>query len=622
MQADVSELRAAQLGVDTIDVGGAGVNGSVNINESQAGALINAGLHFADNDAHINLAVGSGEGTHLSNSLKELSKLGVDTVTSAAGDALSVDLGGFSAAELGATGGVHLSHVGFAQGLDVTLDVANLSQLNVAAGLASDIKGDNISHVQINLADGNNDGNYQDALNRLLSDGSVSSNLTNGKPNANGDLQHYSVLKADVNELRDAGLSVNTIDVGGSSVNAAVSINETQAQNLINAGLHFASQDNVSLDLSGFTVVDGHINGTQFNNSLKHIQSLGVDAAGHEINNLGIDTVNISGIGNVTDLNELTSTLNASGISHLGIHSSDFETTGTNNSSVNDVIGSHLLKAFEDPDWVTNGVDIKLEIDDRQASANEFLTNAKQSDNLALNKIVQHGIDLLPHEGTQLSNDATWHDLVDVLKSSGLGDVEVESNANLHIGDELSAALYESGMLHALPDANIEIDVAANTKLLSTSLKAMADLGVDKVNYSAEKVFVKLGVTENELSGIHDLFSAFGLDNAGKTPQDQKIFANKAGLVLDQTSAEALGFKYSDVGLPDAADEAKVTGLMQQLSKLGITEVDVVGTNSAEVHVYSISEGTVAQTSTTTTVELLGTSNVHEDIFDQEIKKP
>jgi hypothetical protein len=93
-------------------------------------------------------------------------------------------------------------------------------------------------------------------------------------------------------------------------------------------------------------------------------------------------------------------------------------------------------------------------------------------------------------------------------------------------------------------------------------------------------------------------------------------------LVLDQTSAEALGFKYSDVGLPEAADEARVTDLMQQLSKLGITEVDVVGTNFTGVHVYSMSEGAVAQTTITTTVDLLGVSNVHEDIFDQEIKKP
>jgi hypothetical protein len=92
--------------------------------------------------------------------------------------------------------------------------------------------------------------------------------------------------------------------------------------------------------------------------------------------------------------------------------------------------------------------------------------------------------------------------------------------------------------------------------------------------------------------------------------------------VLDQASAEALGFKYSEVEQPESADEAKVTDLMQQLSKLGITEVDVVGTNSTYVHVYSMSEGAVAQTTITTAVDLLGVSNVHEDIFDQEIKKP
>ena len=263
---------------------------------------------------------------------------------------------------------------------------------------------------------------------------------------------------------------------------------------------------------------------------------------------------------------------------------------------------------------------IKLIIESADATSVESLTGPAQSDNLALNKIIEQGVDILAK--TNLADGATWDTLIETLKHAGLDNIEVESTANLHIGDELSAALYESGMLHALPDANIEIDVGADTRLLSTSLKAMADLGVDKVNYSGEKVFVKLGVAENELSGIHDLFSAFGLDNAGKSPQDQKIFTKEAGLVLDQTSAEALGFKYSDFGLPETADEAKVTDLMQQLSKLGITEVDVVGTNSTDVHVYSMSEGAVAQTTITTTVDLLGVSNVHEDIFDQEIKKP
>jgi len=262
---------------------------------------------------------------------------------------------------------------------------------------------------------------------------------------------------------------------------------------------------------------------------------------------------------------------------------------------------------------------IKLIIESADATSVESLTGPAQSDNLALNKIIEQGVDILAK--TNLADGATWDTLIETLKHAGLDNIEVESTANLHIGDELSAALYESGMLHALPDAKIEIDVAANTKLLSTSLKAMADLGVDKVN-STEKVFVKLGVTESELSGIQDLFSAFGLDSTDKSIQDQKIFAKEAGLVLDQTSAEALGFKYSDFEQPTDADEAKVTELMQQLSKLGITEVDVVGTNSTDVHVYSMSDSTVAQTMTTTTVELLGTSNVDDEIFDHVIKKP
>jgi len=200
------------------------------------------------------------------------------------------------------------------------------------------------------------------------------------------------------------------------------------------------------------------------------------------------------------------------------------------------------------------------------------------------------------------------------LSDAGLGRIEVESNASLHIADDMSAALYESGMLHALPEAYIEIDVAASTKLLNTSLKAMSDLGVDKV-HASDMVYVKLGVTEGELAGMHDLFSAFGLDSNANA--DHKLFDNAkgTGLVVDDATAKALG-----IASTNPVDEAKVADLVKQLSKLGITEVDVVHVNDDNhgmVDTFRID--TVAQTPVFTEVKLLG---VNEDIshaFDQDI---
>jgi hypothetical protein len=171
-------------------------------------------------------------------------------------------------------------------------------------------------------------------------------------------------------------------------------------------------------------------------------------------------------------------------------------------------------------------------------------------------------------------------------------------------------------MLHALPDANLAIDVAASTKLLSTSLKAMADLGVDKV-HADEKVFVKLGVAEGELAGMHDLFSAFGLDTPASA--DHKLFDNNgngAGLVLDQQSAQKLGITADQLS-DGHFSEARVADLVEQLSKLGITEVDVV--NNATTQVFHIeSTGVVAQT--LPTVEVLGSDYADGHIFDLDIK--
>ena len=408
-----------------------------------------------------------------------------------------------------------------------------------------------------------------------------------------------SSLSADLANLQDAGLTVNTLDVGGSDVNASVNISEAQAHELVSAGLHFAAQDSVTLELGGLMAADGsHVSGTHLKSSLQDLQKLGVDISGNSINNLGVDAVGISGLGGLQDLNALTASLKEVGIDHLGLHSSDLFANGQS---------TDLLSAFENNDWLKNGVDVTLEIND-QASSTVSAMDAGLSDNAALNAML--------HNGMTIGDGQTWGSLIGALHESGLGNVEIESNANVHIGDDLSAALFESGMLHALPDANIEIDVAASIKLLSTSLKAMAELGVDKV-HADEKVFVKLGVAEGELAGMHDLFSAFGLDTPASV--DHKLFDNNgngAGLVLDQQSAQKLGITADQLS-DGHFSEARVADLVEQLSKLGITEVDVV--NNATTQVFHIeSTGVVAQT--LPTVQVLGSDHADGHIFDLDIK--
>ena len=331
-----------------------------------------------------------------------------------------------------------------------------------------------------------------------------------------------------------------------------------------------------------------HSSGTSLQNAL------------HDLHKLGVDTVGISGISQLKDLNKLTTILKDAGVANLGLQSD--ELLGKDGQPTD------LFKAFETHDWIQNGVDVALEINNSTPTAD--IATSGLSDNAALNEILN---------GIQLTGGETWGSLLQTLSDAGLGRIEVESKASVHITDDLSAALYESGMLHALPDAYIEIDVAASTKLLSTSLKAMADLGVDKV-HASDMVYVKLGVTANELSGIHDLFSAFGLDS--KAAAGKALFDNSgkgAGLVLDDATAKALGIVSQHI------DEAKVADLVQQLSKLGITEVDVVhvhdGAESHQVDVFQIQpvSGVVAQAPILTEVKLLGVNEDVSHAFDQDI---
>ena len=430
--------------------------------------------------------------------------------------------------------------------------------------------------MQINLADAGVAG-YQDDLEKLLSGNS-----------SVGD------LKSDLDSLRGHELNVNTIDLGGAH-QASLIITEDQAHQLVQDGLHFAANDYVTLQAGDIMAADGvHASGTHLHTALKDLQKLGVDATGHDTNNLGIDALGLTGVSHLQDLNSLTAILKDAGVDSLGLHSSEMVNAQGQETD--------LFKAFESLDWIQNGVDVTLEIDNTVPSAP---ATSGLSDNAALNDLVNHGI--------QFADGQSWGSLLETLHESGLGRVEVESTANLHIGDDLSAALYEAGMLHALPEANIEIDVAEQVKLLNTSLKAMSDLGVDKV-HASDKVYVKLGIAESELAGMHDLFSAFGLDSNTAAPHTLFDKEKGAGLVLDDTMAKAMGIS------GDHVDEAKVADLVKQLSKLGITEVDVVSGNEAahKVDVYHID--VVAQTPVLATpVELLGVNDDLSHVFDPDI---
>ncbi len=275
------------------------------------------------------------------------------------------------------------------------------------------------------------------------------------------------------------------------------------------------------------------------------------------------------------------------GFEHLGFLSSDLQQN------------QNLLAAVENFDWAHSGLKFTVEVDSMTSVANH--------DSLSdvFNAIT--GIDLIT--GTGLTDGETWGTLLHTLQQSGLGDIDVQKNAGntVHISDDLSAALYESGMLHALPDAAIAIDAGAN-KVLNTSLKAMADLGVDSVN-ADHKVYVELGIQVADihtLADLGDLFSAFGLDSS--VPDTQLFGTQGAGLVVNQAAFDHFS----------AMSPADVQTLLGELSKLGFTEVDVMGTSQVSA-VYNIN--VTAQTPVLSQVAIIGadTTNDLTHVFDPDI---
>jgi predicted RNA methylase len=555
--ADIKQLQTAELDV--------GVGVSVGDWYNQSTLSLDAGAFELHTDSKgvetIELNAGVvGEGTHLSTSLKDLQRLGVDAVSVAAGvDAVSLDLGTYG----GQMQSVLPSFASETAGKDiqVTLD-AQFGQLGEVAGMASTdtFKGTGIDTVRVDAADG--------------WDG----------------VSWYGVV--------DSSLDLALKELHADGLNLSIQLDQQDVLGLANAvradgvtGFAFADQDQVTLDASS----GGY--GTHLSTSLKDLQKLGVDAVttnhqamvvdmgnatalssiglpvfgdtnlngkldGNEDSALDV-TLNIHGA-NLDKVGELANSLANAGVDHLGVSSTEFGSD----------LGDILSLINRGVDLNGNTLDVQLQINNPALVVNQLPTAQRMED---VTDLVSLGLDLLP--SSMLASDAHWGDLINALKDAGLGNVLVESTASVRISDDLSAALYESGMLHALPDANIEIDAGSNT-ILNTSLKAMADLGVDKVN-TDHKVYVGLGLQDlKDLADVQDLFSAFGLDSPAT---DTHLFGKHgAGLVVDQTTFDTLG-------------KSGIEELVGNLTKLGFTEIDVVGEGSTG-SAYSITPQTVVFT--------------------------
>jgi hypothetical protein len=260
------------------------------------------------------------------------------------------------------------------------------------------------------------------------------------------------------------------------------------------------------------------------------------------------------------EIANLQSVLHESGIDSIALSSSDI----------------HDSSAIDKIDWNQNDLSLMLKINDSQTLNTDFVSDSNVGNAHAVLTELLGGIDVL----STLSDNSTFGDLIGVLHESGLGHIEIAAPAQdaVHISDGLASALADSGMLSALPQANVLIDTQSS--FMSSSLKTLSDLGVDGVT-SSGKVYVGLGA-DIHVSDLHNILASF--------TGDHPIFDHGAGLVVDQST-------FAQLTAHDAQD------LLAGLHKLGIDEVDVVSkvdnTNQVEVHEITHDNTVVAQTPVT-----------------------
>ena len=403
------------------------------------------------------------------------------------------------------------------------------------------------------------------------------------------------------------------LDVGGANTVGDLHITDAQAHQLITHGLEFAAQDNITLDAAG---------GTHLQTSLKELQKLGIDqvavsggvvdvngvehfrlnlGAGDSLLDTGLpqfvlddplnaDTKSLAVSLDVFDalqldeVSDIASVLRQAGITEVGDTLSLEEILSNTNhpswSAMHTDIAQLNQAGIDFVQHIVGKGNLDLALAQEISGLDSLLST--QTDLSNIDQAVQDGVDLL----SQFTTSNNYGNLIDALTGSGVTDIAVDSG-DVEISDPLAAALVDAGMLQALPEANIVIDARSSGDHLFTSLKAIADLGVDQINVGASHVYVNLGLPvddQNAMDDISAILKSLDLSSLAKP-----IFGENttASLVIDNATAQAI---QSAGGL----DQGMVTALHQ----LGFNEIDVLAPSIEQGHSNLIQSGSalVAQT--------------------------
>ena len=566
-----------------------GENFAVHLSDANAATLLADGLSFA---AHDNITVDAGDTghTHLSNSLKGLEKLSIDSVNlmGGAGASDTIMLTNGESGDMGLNA-LAQGAPSFTANHDVTLEIgASDAHLLNAAGV--DAQGDaihfanaGIDHISLDI----HGDVASHSLDTAITTGSLDGiNL--------GDLHAVSggFQAGGINH----GLELEVGNAGGT----AVHLSDANAATLLADGLSFAAHDNIT--------VDAH--STHLSNSLKDLEKLHVDS-------VSLAVASDAAAQNTIHLNLYTST-NPGTMADILVgglpdftHSADVTLDLLNTANIQGLSGSNIeadLTRLEDSALVNSIVDHGID----HLAIHEALNVSGGYDWMHLNEInTIHGfnnglsfeLDIKGGTGTSvagaLSLDDAIHqefittghtapsnfdDLIQALSESGINDFVIEKG-NVEITDGLASALVDSGMVHALPGANLILDATADVATyqasdyarLSTSLKSMADLGVDEVLAgSAHKVYMDLGLPVNDVNAMNDISALL----ASLDPNDA------ARAIAQNASGAALGVSMvmSDQMMQNIVSHGGFSiDDLRHLQHLGVTEIAVLTSTNGSI---------------------------------------
>jgi hypothetical protein len=220
-----------------------------------------------------------------------------------------------------------------------------------------------------------------------------------------------------------------------------------------------------------------------------------------------------------------------------------------------------------------------------------------------------------------VTTTTSYGQLIEALVQSGVTDFVVESG-NVAITDSLASAMVESGMLQALPAANLIIDATAKTMVLAdktiishlfTDFKSLAALDVDgiKVANGVSKLYIDLGLPTNDSSAIAEIKSLLAsLDPAN----DAKLINAASTTPIDYSFATREDRSKVDVSLVMSSDLAKA--LLESLGSAEIGHLNHLGIKEFAVQdaVTGSFSAVVAQGVANMPVQVIGQNT---DLFNE-----